>query len=166
MRGLDAGAVDYVVKPFSVKVLMARIRVAMRQSKPAIPAQQIVSYSDGYLTINLGERRIWINGQTVKLTATEYNLLAYLVENAGRVCTFRQILENVWGWEYQDSTDYVYTYIRHLRRKLEPDPARPRYFVVEHGVGYRFEKQAGPDRLGVSFQHNGASEELRQPSAD
>ncbi len=81
-----------------------------------------------------------ISGEPVKLTPKEYRLLAYLLQNAGRVRTSEQILENVWGYAYQDSIDYVHVYISHLRRKLEKDPKDPNYLVTEHGVGYRFEK--------------------------
>ena len=79
------------------------------------------------------------NGKPIKLTATEHRLLAYLLENAGQILTFKQILENVWGWEYQDNIDYVHVYISHLRRKLERTPKKPRYFLTEHGLGYRFD---------------------------
>jgi DNA-binding response OmpR family regulator len=96
--------------------------------------------ADDFLTIDLKERRVTVGGEQVKLTATEYRLLAYLVQNAGQVLTFTQILQNVWGWEYQDDLDYVRVYVWHLRQKLEQDPKNPRYIQTEIGVGYRFEK--------------------------
>ncbi len=142
MRGLDYGADDYVVKPFSIDVLLARVRAVLRRA--ALPAEesQAITYHDDYLLIDLDKRRIVVNGQPIKLTATEYKLLAYLVQNAGRVLSFEQILQHVWGWEYRDSTDYVHVYVSHLRQKIEPDPKQPRYIVTEHGVGYVFERQA------------------------
>ena len=141
IRGLDCGAVDYVTKPFSPKVLAARARAALRQATQAAETHQPASYSDDYLTIDLSQRRVLVRGELVCLTATEYRLLAYLVQNAGRVLTFRQILEKVWGWEYQDSVEYVHVYISHLRKKLEEDPKLPAYLLTEHRVGYRFEKR-------------------------
>lgn len=141
IRGLDCGAVDYVTKPFSPKVLAARARAALRQATQATESHQPISYSDEYLTIDLSQRRVLVCGELVRLTATEYRLLAYLVQNAGRVLTFRQILEKVWGWEYQDSVEYVHVYISHLRKKLEEDPKLPAYLLTEHRVGYRFEKR-------------------------
>ena len=96
------------------------------------------TYADDYLTIDLDERRVLVRGQPVKLTATEFRLLAYLLQNAGRVLTFRQILEHVWGWEYRDSTNYAHVYVWPQRQKLEEDPKNPRYLLTEHGEGYRF----------------------------
>jgi len=98
-------------------------------------------YQDGYLTIDLDARRVLVRGEPASLTAKEFRLLACLLDNAGRVVTFQQILENVWGWEYSDSVNYVHVYVSHLRQKLEVEPKNPRYIVTEHGIGYRFEKQ-------------------------
>ena len=98
-------------------------------------------YSDGYLSIDLRKRRILVNGESIQLTATEFRLLAYLLHNAGQILTYQNILDKVWGWEYQDSIDYVHVYISHLRRKLEVDPRSPKYVLTERGVGYRFERQ-------------------------
>lgn len=141
MRGLDLGADDYVVKPFSLNVLLARVRAALRRATLPASEEEAIAYHDDYLTIDLDKRRVLVNAQPIKLTATEFKLLAYLVRNAGRVLTFTQILENVWGWEYRDSIDYVHVYTSHLRQKLEPEPRNPRYLITEHGVGYVFEKQ-------------------------
>ncbi len=142
LRGLDYGADDYVVKPFNLDVLLARTRAVLRRAEQPSIKEASVSYHDAYLTIELGDRRVTVNGEPIKLTATEFKLLAYLVRNAGRVLTFTQILENVWGWEYRDSIDYVHVYVSHLRQKLEHDPRHPEYLITEHGVGYRFEKRA------------------------
>lgn len=143
VRGLECGADDYLTKPFSIKVLLARARAVLRRA--ALPPQeqeQPILYADDYLSIDLRQRRVTVEGEAVKLTPTEYRLLAYLVENAGQVLTSQQILQAVWGWEYQDDLDYVRVYIWHLRQKLERDPKSPRYVQTELGVGYRFERRA------------------------
>ena len=127
VNGLDCGAVDYVTKPFSVKVLLARARGALNRAAPQSPPEKSRAYDDGYLSIDLVQRRILVEGEPAQLSATEYRLLAYLVQNANRVLTFQQILENVWGWEYQDSINYVHVYISQLRKKVEMDPKQPRY---------------------------------------
>lgn len=142
MRGLEAGAVDFIVKPFGIKVLIAKISAILRLSAQVPTNAPAAIYDDGYLMIDLNSRKVTVQGKRVHLTATEYNLLAYMSGHAGQVMTFRQILEHVWGWEYQESTNYVYTYIRHLRRKLEAEPMAPRYLIAEHGVGYRFKRNA------------------------
>jgi len=141
IRGLDEGADEYVTKPFDVGVLVARVRAVLRRMNlvPVAPQKEDQTYSDHYLTFNPVERRVTVNGEPVKLTPTEYNLLALLIKNAGRVLPYRTLLEQVWGWEYIDDVDYLRVYIWHLRRKLEPDPKNPRYVLTEHGVGYRFE---------------------------
>jgi len=139
-RGLDYGADDYLTKPFRVKELLARVRAVLRRTALPPPTEEPITYSDEYLTVNLTERRIVVRGEPVKLTPTEFRLLALLVKNAGRVLTFQQILEHVWGWEYQDDVDYVRIYVWHLRQKMEEDPSQPRYILTEYGVGYRFEK--------------------------
>lgn len=139
VRGLDYGAVDYVVKPFGPKVLVARVQAALRQAETTSRLKKAPAYQDDYLTIDLDTRRVFVCGEPVKLTATEYQLLAYLVQNANQVLSFQQILETVWGSEYDDSVNYVHVYIWHLRNKLEEDPKAPRYLLTEHGVGYRFQ---------------------------
>lgn len=143
IRGLEAGADDYVTKPFSPEVLVARAKAVLRRAALPPIDEKPVTYRDARVTIDLHERRVIVDGIPIKLTATEYRLLAYMVENAGRVLTFRQMLENVWGWEYQDDTDQARLYIWRLRQKLEADPKNPRYIQTEYGVGYRFEKQLG-----------------------
>ena len=143
IRGLEAGADDYVTKPFSPEVLVARAKAVLRRAALPPVDEKPVSYRDARITVDLFDRRVIVDGSPVKLTATEYRLLAYMVENAGRVLTFRQMLENVWGWEYQDDTDQARLYIWRLRQKIEADPKNPRYILTEYGVGYRFEKQQG-----------------------
>jgi two-component system alkaline phosphatase synthesis response regulator PhoP len=141
VRGLDCGAVDYIPKPFSPKVLLARARAALRAADAGSKKRRVALYKDGYLDIDLEARRVLVGGEPVQLTATEYRLLSHLLENAGRVLTYDQILEHVWGWECQDSVGYVHVYVWHLRQKLEQDPRNPNYLLTERGVGYRFEIQ-------------------------
>lgn len=142
VRGLDYGAVDYVTKPFSAKVLAARIRAALRQtaSDRVKSKEKGIEFNDGYLAVDLDKHLVTINGTPLKLTKTEYRLLAYLSQNAGVALTFQQILENVWGWDYQDSIQYVHVYVSRLRQKIEPDPKNPQYLLTEYGTGYRFNK--------------------------
>ncbi len=142
VRGLDYGADDYLIKPVGNRELVARVRAALRRAELSSTrdAQQEITYSDDYLTINITEWKVLVNGERVKLTPREFRLLAHLVENAGRILTHRQLLEKVWGWEYVDDLDYVRIYISHLRQKIEPDSALPRYILTEPGVGYYFEK--------------------------
>lgn len=141
IHGLDLGADDYITKPFQVNELMARVRANLRRSRMEPAAEDSVTYQDDYLTIDLEARRITIHGDVIKLTPTEYKLLSFLVRNKGRVLEFRQILENVWGFEYIDDIDYLRVYIWHLRRKIEPDSKNPIYLINELNTGYRFEPQ-------------------------
>jgi two-component system KDP operon response regulator KdpE len=141
LAGMEAGASDYVTKPLSAKILIARIRAILRLSNGATsvgPGYMRV-YRDGYLTINLADRQLLKQGQKVKLTPTEFRLLAHLVINLGKINTYSELLESVWGREYRDSMDYLYTYMGRLRRKLEPDQDHPRYLLGEHGIGYWFQ---------------------------
>jgi two-component system KDP operon response regulator KdpE len=142
IKGLDLGADEYVTKPFDISVLIARVRATLRRAatEPTTFKTDII-YSDDYLTINLEERRVTVEGQLVRLTPTEFNLLAYLVDNAPRIVSYRELLEQIWGFEYIDDIDYLRVYTWHLRRKLEPDSKDPIYIINELGVGYRFEKQ-------------------------
>jgi two-component system KDP operon response regulator KdpE len=142
IKGLDLGADDYVTKPFEITVLMARVRATLRRAaaEPAIFRKDIL-YSDDHLTINLDERRVTVQGKPVRLTPTEFNLLAYLVDSAPRIVSYRELLEQIWGFEYIDDIDYLRVYIWHLRRKLEPDSREPIYIINELGVGYRFDRQ-------------------------
>jgi two-component system, OmpR family, KDP operon response regulator KdpE len=141
VRGLDCGAIDYITKPFSTKVLLARVRAALRLRDLTSPPATATVYKDDYLTVDLSAQQVWCNDLQVKLTPTEYSLLAYLLQNAGRPCTFQEILENVWGTEYRDSTHYVHVYVGHLRRKLEQNPKQPVYLKTVYGCGYRFVPQ-------------------------
>lgn len=139
IRGFNEGADDYITKPFNSNILRARIQAVLRRAETSTSSQKAKIYSDGYLTIDLSQRRLLVGGKPVKLTATEHRLLAYLWQNAGQILPFCKILENVWGHEYRDNTDYVHVYIWHLRKKLEKNPKSPKYILTEHSVGYRFE---------------------------
>ncbi len=143
IHSLDAGADDFITKPFSNDVLLARARAVLRRSQNAFPDKTITSYQDGYLSVNFIERRVLVRDQPVRLSQKEYKLLEYLIRYANRILTFNQILENIWGWEYKDNPDYIHVYISHLRQKIEEDPKDPKYLITEHGIGYRFLKKAG-----------------------
>jgi two-component system KDP operon response regulator KdpE len=134
VAALDAGADDYLTKPFSTAELLARLRVARRHS---LPAAEEPIFTAGDVQIDLARRVVTRNGEPVKLTPTEYALLRLLVQHAGRVLTHRQILKEVWGPEYVDETHYLRVYFAQLRQKLEANPALPRLIVTEPGVGYR-----------------------------
>lgn len=133
---LDLGADDYLVKPFSVGELLARMRVALRHRGRAVTAA-VTHYVHGELDIDVIKHRVNRNGVEVHLTPTEFNLLARLVRNTGQVVTHRQLLLDVWGPEFTEHTHYLRLYMGQLRAKLETDPAQPRYLMTEPGVGYR-----------------------------
>jgi two-component system KDP operon response regulator KdpE len=133
---LDQGADDYLVKPFSVGELLARVRVALRHRGQPLQAA-ITRYARDGLRIDLAQREVWRDAQRVRLTPTEFKLLARLVRNAGQVVTHRQLLSDVWGAEFVDHTHYLRLYMGQLRAKLEAQPAEPRHLLTEPGVGYR-----------------------------
>jgi two-component system, OmpR family, KDP operon response regulator KdpE len=137
VRALDHGADDYLTKPFGIEELLARIRVGLRHAARAQGARQVV-VNAGSLEIDLVGHRVTRSGEEVKLTGTEFKLLAYLVANAGRVLTHRSILTSVWGPEDADHVEYLRVFVRQLRTKLEENPEQPRFVRTEPGVGYRF----------------------------
>ena len=136
IRLLDAGADDYLTKPFGVQELLARIRVALRHRGTVVGVAQTHLEVD-QLKIDLSAHRVTLKGQELHLTPTEYNLLARLVRSAGKVVTHRQLLVDVWGEEFVDHTHYLRLYMGQLRAKIEDQPAEPRYLLTETGVGYR-----------------------------
>ena len=141
VRGLDYGADDYLIKPVGNRELVARTRAVLRRAESSYSGGvSKITYTDNLLTVDVAERKVIVDGERVKLTPTEFRLFALLVDNAGRILTHKQLLEKVWGWEYTDDIDHVRIYIWHLRQKIEPDPAQPRYIVTEPGVGYYFQK--------------------------
>ncbi|MGD9722728.1 MAG: response regulator [Pirellulales bacterium] len=136
VRALDLGADDYLTKPFGVSELTARIRVALRHAAAAEePAEPVFTLDT--LRVDLARRQVFVADREIHLTPIEYRLLTSLVKHAGQVLTHRQLLKEVWGPESVFETHYLRVYMAHLRRKIEPDPARPRFLLTEPGVGYR-----------------------------
>ena len=139
VAALDAGADDYVTKPFGMDELLARLRAALRRNAPA-PESALVETPD--FTVDLAAKRVRGADGEVRLTPTEWGLVEVLVRNAGKLVSQRQLLQDVWGPQYGDETNYLRVHMAHIRRKLEPEPSRPRYFITEPGMGYRFEGAA------------------------
>ncbi|MGI6251676.1 MAG: response regulator transcription factor [Anaerolineaceae bacterium] len=138
IKGLEGGADDYVTKPFSPRELTSRIRAVLRRGSYQDEDDEGKIDVDGRLVIDFGRHEVFLDGEEVKLRPTEYRLLYHLVKNAGWVLTHDQILSKVWGYEYEDEPHYVRLYVNYLRKKLEEDPANPKYILTERGVGYRF----------------------------
>ncbi|WP_328743835.1 response regulator [Streptomyces sp. NBC_00285] len=139
VAALDAGADDYITKPFSMDELLARLRAAVRRTEalPLAPETTVVT-TDGF-TVDLLAKKATRGGRDVRLTPTEWHLLEILVCSPGRLVTQKQLLQEVWGPSYGSKTNYLRVYMAQLRRKLEADPAHPRYLITEPGMGYRFE---------------------------
>ncbi|MFA6310023.1 MAG: two-component system response regulator KdpE [Sterolibacterium sp.] len=138
IRALDAGADDYLAKPFGVGELLARVRALLRR-KDALAEQADPTFSFGEVRADLSRRAVERNGATVHLTPIEYRLLAIMLANAGKVLTHRHLLREVWGPAAVDSNHYLRIYVGHLRQKLEADPTQPKHLLTETGVGYRFQ---------------------------
>lgn len=136
IAALDAGADDYLSKPFGIGELQARLRVALRRHANTQPNDPVVTFSD--VQVDLAARRIVRGGEEVHLTPIEFRLLAELLNNPGKVLTQRQLLNHVWGPNAVEHSHYLRIYMGHIRQKLEADPARPRHFLTETGIGYRF----------------------------
>lgn len=135
VAALDAGAEDYVTKPFSTPELLARLRAAQRKTRPE---EEVSIFKSGDLVVDLTARVVTRNGHEVKLTATEYALLRLFVRHAGRVLTHRYILREIWGPKSEEHRQYLRVYVTHLRQKIEPDSTRPSLITTEPGIGYRF----------------------------
>jgi two-component system KDP operon response regulator KdpE len=136
IEALDSGADDYVTKPFNSGELLARLRAALRRADKGKAEEPVLHF--GNLTVNLAARRVTRDGETVKLTATEYALLKLFVQHAGKVLTHRHLLREVWGPDQENETQYLRVYVQRFRDKLEADPESPVFFLTEPGVGYRF----------------------------
>ena len=139
ISALDAGADDYLTKPFSTGELMARIRAALRRSTQS--SSEPV-FESGELKVDLAKRQVAVAGQDISLTPTEYDILRVLVQNAGKVITHRQLLRQVWGNAYEEEAHLLRVNMSNLRRKIEPDPTRPHHILTEPGVGYRLKTVA------------------------
>ena len=138
VEALDAGADDYVTKPFGKQELLARIRAALRRS-PASSTTGPGTFVSGDLEIDFETRKIRSGKKAVRLTPKEFDLLRYLVSHAGKPVPHRELLQAVWGPDYGDQTDYLRVFITHLRKKIEPKPAKPQYILTEPWIGYRFD---------------------------
>ncbi|HXW61319.1 MAG TPA: response regulator transcription factor [Candidatus Acidoferrales bacterium] len=145
VQALDAGADDYVVKPFGSEELMARIRAALRRVNPSEALPPFVSPD---LKIDFEKRLVMVSGQPVRLTPKEFELLHHLVANQGKTESHRRLLQAVWGPDYGEETEYLRVFINQLRKKIEPDPRHPRYIHTEPWVGYRFEPPREKSRSG------------------
>lgn len=139
VQALDAGADDYVVKPFSAEELLARIRAALRR---AAPAESLPAFSSADLKIDFEKRAVAVKGHPVRLTPKEFELLRHLVANQGKALAHRRLLQAVWGPDYGEETEYLRVFINQLRKKIEPDPHHPLYIHTEPWIGYRFEPPA------------------------
>jgi len=135
---VNQGADDYVTKPFSMSELVARVNAALRRYRSHFTEDAIVKI-DQRLTVDRARRRVHVDGRRVELSPTEYRILTCFLDDPDRVLTHRSLLARVWGWEYMDEIDYLKVYIHRLRRKIEPNPQKPRYILTERGFGYRFQ---------------------------
>ena len=139
VAALDAGADDYVTKPFGMDELLARMRAALRRAAPA-EEEAVIETAD--FTVDLTAKHVTTSNGEVRLTPTEWHIVEVLVRNAGKLVSQRQLLQDVWGPQYGEETNYLRVHMAHIRRKLEPEASRPRYFITEPGMGYRFEGAA------------------------
>jgi len=134
VEALDAGADDYITKPFGMNELLARVRASLRRG----PDEREEATAVGDFVLDLAKRTVTVKGQDVRLTPKEFELLAYLIEHHDRVITHRTLLSNVWGGDLSEQIEYLRVFIGNLRKKVEPNPSKPRYILTEPWVGYRF----------------------------
>ena len=146
VAALDAGADDYVTKPFGINELQARLRAAVRRASLTQQDAPVIQTPD--FRVDLAAKQVTRDGREVRLTPTEWQLVELLVRNPGRLVSQRQLLQEVWGPKYQEETNYLRIFVAQIRRKLEPDPAHPRYFITEPGMGYRFQARDRPGAPG------------------
>jgi len=146
IRGLELGADDYVTKPFSPRELISRVNAVLRRADWPSPAPRTILAIDDRLSVDFNRHQVIVNDNRIDLRPTEYRLLTHLIQNAGWVVPHETLLAKVWGYEYRDETHYLRLYINYLRKKIEEDPATPKYILTERGVGYRFIDYRHPDR--------------------
>ncbi len=139
VRAFDLGADDYLTKPFGVGELLGRIKAVLRRSQWSEFKSDEKTITRGEISVDLERHRVSVRGEPIEMTSTEFNLLAYLMRNAGKALTHRAILQHVWGTEYFQETEYLRVYMGKLRQKIEAEPDNPRYIHTERGLGYRFE---------------------------
>lgn len=141
IRCLREGVDECLAKPMSMGLLLSRAEALLRRAALASGSNKAPIYDDDYLMINLKTRQVFVEGQPIKLTKTEYELLAYLFERAGQAISHSELLKAVWSWEDNNQASNIHLYIAHLRKKLKEKPGQPRYLLTEHRLGYRFQKQ-------------------------
>ena len=136
VEALDAGADDYLTKPFGMGELLARVRATLRRSPETSPEGTLIE--EGDFRVDLETRAVYVVGKETRLSPKEFDLLVFFIRHSGKVLTHRTLLANIWGGNYTDQTEYLRVFIRHLRKKIEADPAKPRYILTDPWVGYRF----------------------------
>jgi two-component system KDP operon response regulator KdpE len=139
VRAFDLGADDYLTKPFGVGELLGRVKAVLRRADWSVPASHEERIVRGDIEVDLEQHKVKVRGEVIDITPTEFNLLVYLMKNAGKTLHHRAILQHVWGTEYGDEAEYLRVYVGKLRQKIELDPLKPQYLHTEHGIGYRFE---------------------------
>lgn len=139
VRAFDLGADDYLTKPFGVGELLGRVKAVLRRADWAEPSVQEERIVRGEIEVDLEKHKVTVRGEPIDITPTEFNLLVYFMKNSGKALQHRVILQNVWGTEYGDESEYLRVYVGKLRQKIEVDPLKPSYLYTEHGIGYRFE---------------------------